>query len=108
MSSSHPLGQCLLPVEQRVPQSARFYRVIGRDAGGAVLADLHAFYQLTRSEGLYIPCLLYTSTDIRSHFCGRDFMQLSIPSRQSMEPIPTPALAFSFKTALCLRPSQAL
>ena len=55
MSSSHPLGQCLLPVEQRVPQSARFYRVIGRDAGGAVLADLHAFYQLTRSEGLYIP-----------------------------------------------------
>ena len=55
MSSSHPLGQCFLPVEQRVPQSARFYRVIGRDAGGAVLADLHAFYQLTRSEGLYIP-----------------------------------------------------
>ncbi len=49
------MGQCLLPVEQRVPQSARFYRVIGRDAGGAVLADLHAFYQLTRSEGLYIP-----------------------------------------------------
>ena len=55
MSSSHPLGQCFLPVEQRVPQSARFYCVIGRDAGGAVLADLQAFYQLTRSEGLYIP-----------------------------------------------------
>ncbi|MCI8493808.1 YceG family protein [Anaerotruncus sp.] len=54
MSSSHPLGQCFLPVEQRVPQSARFYCVIGRDAGGAVLADLQAFYQLTRSEGLYI------------------------------------------------------
>ena len=53
-----PFGPVFLPVEQRVPQSARFYRVIGRDAGGAVLADLHAFYQLTRSEGA-----LYTRQD---------------------------------------------
>lgn len=55
MSSNHPLGQCFLPIEQRVPQSARFFCVIGRDAEGAVLADLQTFYQLTRSEGLYIP-----------------------------------------------------